>query len=41
MIYIEEIERANNTLRETLRSKESALSSPFIQEVIRQSLRLE
>ena len=40
-MYIKEVEKANQTLRETLRSKESVITSQFIEEILRQSNRIE
>jgi len=40
-LYIEEIEKANKTLREQMQSRESVLNSPFVQEVIKESLKME
>jgi hypothetical protein len=40
-LYIEEIEKANKTLREQMKSRESVLNSPFVQEVIKESLKME
>ena len=40
-MYIKEVEKANQTLRETLRSKESVITSQFVEEILRQSNRIE
>ena len=40
-MYIKEVEKANQTLRETLRSKESVITSQFIEEILSQSNRIE
>ena len=41
MMYISELDKANQTLKETLKERATSLSEPFVDEVLRETSRIE